>query len=111
MPTLLAEALVEAALVGDNGKLRRLLGRGASADAVTSTGTTALYCAAVREDPGVVRLLLGAGADPNKESTGDGEGTPLCGAASWGYAEVIRELLKHGADPNQREDHGKGSRP
>lgn len=88
-----------------------LLRKGAPPNAVGLTGTTAVYAAALHADPTVVRLLLEAGADPNVESTDDGEGTPLCAAACWGYDEVVRELLAHGADPGQREDGGRGYSP
>jgi uncharacterized protein len=48
-------------------------------------------------------MLLAEGADPNVRSP-DGEGTPLCAAACHGEAEIVRELLSHGADPDLKED-------
>ena len=49
---------------------------------------------------GVVRLLLGAGADPNKVR--DKYGTfPLFMAAQNGHSEPVRLLLEGGADPNK----------
>ncbi|MER7972702.1 ankyrin repeat domain-containing protein, partial [Streptomyces sp. NPDC096080] len=39
------------------------------------------------------------------------EGTPLCAAAAWGRADVVRLLLAHGADPDLREDAGTGHSP
>lgn len=39
---------------------------------------------------------------------GESEGTPLCAAAAWGYTEIVRTLLDHGADPNQIENPGEG---
>ena len=62
--------------------------------------------AAVQGEAEIVGMLLEAGADPNKESAGESEGTPLCAAASWGHAEVVRLLLRHGADPNLVERTG-----
>src|SRR5205085_9692461 len=48
---------------------------------------------------------LCAGADANLLSAGPGgEGTPLCAAACWGYVDVVRSLLAHGADVDQGED-------
>ncbi|WP_432956496.1 hypothetical protein [Micromonospora haikouensis] len=35
----------------------------------------------------------------------------MTGAAAWGHADIVRELLTHGADPNLREDHGTGLSP
>ena len=45
----------------------------------------------------VVRLLLEAAANPNKEGTA-GEGTPLCAASARGGAEIVRLLLGVAAD-------------
>jgi hypothetical protein len=56
-----------------------------------------LVLAAIGCHPGVVRLLLDAGADPNRS---DGAGSPLVFAAIGGDPECIRLLLRHGADPN-----------
>jgi uncharacterized protein len=111
MPRALAELLIEACTDGDPAKVATLLGRGAPANAVSETGTTALYAAALQPDAAVVRLLLDAGASPNDESAGDVEGTPLCAAGCWGHDDVVMELLAHGADPNQREDGGRGYSP
>jgi ankyrin repeat protein len=66
-------------------------------------GSTPLYTAAVQGETEIVRLLLEAGADPNRESGGQSEGTPLCAAASWGRTDVVWLLLQHGADPNLAE--------
>lgn len=103
--------LVDACFEGDPRRVAALLSKGALPNAVSPTGTTAVYAAALHVDSAIVRLLLEAGADPNVESTGDGEGTPLCAAACWGYHDVVRELLVHGAEPGQREDGGLGYSP
>jgi ankyrin repeat protein len=50
--------------------------------------------------PAVVRLLLGAGADPNARTEGASGETPLHWAASSDDAEVARALLDGGADPD-----------
>lgn len=47
----------------------------------------------------LVRLLMYAGADPNRSSVG---WTPLRAAAYHGAAEVVAELLRRGADVNGR---------
>jgi ankyrin repeat protein len=69
MPRSLAELLIEASLLGDSRRVAALLKKGASPNAVDSSGTTAVYAAALHADSTVVRLLLEAGADPNIEST------------------------------------------
>ncbi|MFG3438861.1 ankyrin repeat domain-containing protein [Nonomuraea sp. NPDC047897] len=102
------DRLVTAVATGAAATVGRLLGRGVSADTPDSYGSTALYRAAVQGDAGIVRMLLAAGADPDRESGGDGEGLPLCGAASWGHVEVVRALLDAGADPDRREAAGAG---
>jgi uncharacterized protein len=98
------ETLVEAVAAGDAKAVATMLENGMPPDS-RHDGTTALYTAAVAGDAGLVELLLRAGADANLLSAGPGgEGTPLCAAACWGYVDVVRRLLSHGADPNQPED-------
>jgi ankyrin repeat protein len=98
------ETLVEAVAAGDAKAVATMLENGVPPDS-RHDGTTALYTAAVAGDESLVELLLRAGADPNLLSAGPGgEGTPLCAAACWGYVDVLRSLLAHGADPDQAED-------
>jgi ankyrin repeat protein len=49
---------------------------------------------------GAARLLLEAGADPDR--TGSEDFTPLMAAAMNGHVEVLRLLLARGADVNAR---------
>ncbi|MFG3104027.1 ankyrin repeat domain-containing protein [Streptomyces sp. NPDC048182] len=107
----LSARLVEAALVDDLLRVRRLLRSGAPAETADAAGTTPLYQASVNGSAGIVRELLAAGAAPDTESGTGSEGTPLCAAACWGHTEAVRALLEHGADPNLREDHGTGWAP
>lgn len=96
-----------AAILGSHiTRVASLLQRGAPVNATDKYGTTPLYAAAVQGETEIVRMLLGAGADPNRESEGETEGTPLCAAASWGRTEIVRLLLQHGADPNAIEHKG-----
>lgn len=53
----------------------------------------------------VVALLLQYGADPNTRQQGGW--TPLQGAAHLGDAEMVRNLLEHGADRAAANDEGK----
>ncbi|MEV6418835.1 ankyrin repeat domain-containing protein [Streptomyces sp. NPDC051662] len=84
----------------------RLLRAGVSAESTDETGETILYRAAVSDVPGLVRLLLTAGADPRRASGRDGGDLPLCGAACGGHTEVVRALLAAGAPPDGREEFG-----
>ncbi|AGK76544.1 ankyrin repeat domain-containing protein [Streptomyces microflavus] len=94
------------ALYEDENAVVRALRAGAQAESSDEEGTTALYLAAVQNLPEAVRLLLAAGADPDRAS---GEGTadlPLCGAACGGHTEVVEALLSAGARPDLREEFG-----
>jgi len=90
------ERLLEAAYRGDLAAARRALAGGASANFRARSGTTPLYAAAVQGNGPMVRLLLEAGADPDRQATGDTEGTPLCAAASWDHAEAVQALPEAG---------------
>ncbi|MFJ4822421.1 ankyrin repeat domain-containing protein [Streptomyces bacillaris] len=94
------------ALYEDDDAVVRALRAGARAESSDEEGTTALYLAAVHDRPGAVRLLLAAGADPDRASGPEGSDLPLCGAACGGHTEVVRALLAAGARPDLREEFG-----
>ncbi|MGJ6960369.1 ankyrin repeat domain-containing protein [Streptosporangium sp. G11] len=96
--------LVSAATIRKVEEVRRLLDGAVHPDEPNEDGSTALYRAAVQGDAGIVRMLLAAGADPDRESGGDSEGLPLCAAACWGHVEIVVALLDADADPDRRED-------
>ncbi|QIQ05272.1 ankyrin repeat domain-containing protein [Streptomyces liangshanensis] len=105
-PTAGVHGLFEAVLSGADDTVVHLLRAGVPADATDDDGQSALYLAAVSDEPGLVRLLLAAGADPERGSGPDGADLPLCGAASGGHTEVVRALLAAGARPDRREAFG-----
>lgn len=105
----LSNRLVIAVHYADLEATRRLLRAGADADRPDADGTTPLYAAAVRGDADIAEVLLGAGADPNRESGNGDEGLPLCAAAVWAHDDAVGVLLAGGADPNLREDGGFGN--
>jgi ankyrin repeat protein len=90
----------------DAERVASLLAAGVSAGARNEYGTTPLYWAAIEGGSWMIGLLLTAGADPKEASGGEGEGTPLCGAACFGLRSAARTLVKGGADPNQPEQFG-----
>ncbi|WP_137990004.1 ankyrin repeat domain-containing protein [Streptomyces vilmorinianum] len=97
--------LFDAILDGDADSVVRLLRSGVSPEA-DDEGETALYRAALANEPGIVRLLLAAGADPARGSGEQAGDLPLCGAACGGHTEVVRALLAAGAQPDQPEEYG-----
>jgi hypothetical protein len=105
-PTAGVHDLFEAVRGGADDAVVRLLRTGASAEATDEYGETALYLASVSDEPGMVRLLLTAGADPERAGGQDGGDLPLCGAACGGHTEVVRALLAAGAAPDRREAFG-----
>ncbi|MEU3608315.1 ankyrin repeat domain-containing protein [Streptomyces sp. NPDC035033] len=98
--------LFEAIGDGDEDAVVRALRAGADPEAVDDDGETALYRAAVADEPGIARLLLAAGADPGRASGPDGGDLPLCGAACGGHTGTVRALLAAGAPPDQEEEFG-----
>ncbi|MEI7029835.1 ankyrin repeat domain-containing protein [Streptomyces pratensis] len=94
------------ALYEDENAVVRALRAGARAEASDEEGTTALYLASVQDRPGAVRLLLAAGADPDRASGPGASDLPLCGAACGGHTEVVEALLSAGARPDLREEYG-----
>ncbi|MFD8943951.1 ankyrin repeat domain-containing protein, partial [Streptomyces californicus] len=94
------------ALYEDENAVVRALRAGASAESSDEEGTTALYLASVQDRPEAVRLLLAAGADPDRASGPEAGDLPLCGAACGGHTEVVEALLSAGARPDLREQFG-----
>ena len=77
----------------------------------TSRNGAPLHNAAKNGHEVVVKLLLGAGADPNQTtkiapSLSTVEETPLHRAVELSYPNVVRLLLDAGADPNKRGKYG-----
>lgn len=83
-----------------------MLRAGVSAESVDEDGASALYLAAVSDRPGAVRLLLAAGADPDRACGPESGDLPLCGAACGGHTEVVEALLAAGARPDLPEQFG-----
>jgi ankyrin repeat protein len=101
-------ALHYAAFFGQQDAARILLERGAAVGLVARNATihvTPLHSAASGAHPGIVRLLLEHGADPNAGQ--DGGFTPLHSAAANDDRESVEALLEAGGDPALANDEGK----
>ncbi len=92
------DTVSDAAMTGDLASVERLLADGADVNAPQGDGTTALHWAAYREDLGMARLLLDAGARTGV-TTRLGDMTPLFMASKVGHAPMIELLIAAGADP------------
>ncbi|MFD3923450.1 ankyrin repeat domain-containing protein [Streptomyces sp. NPDC058595] len=100
------DELFSAVYEGRDDAVVALLRSGVPAEATDRDGQSVLYAAAVSDEPGAVRVLLAAGADPERASGPDGGDLPLCGAACGGHTEVVLALLAAGARPDRREAYG-----
>lgn len=115
----------EAASMGDDRQVAALLAKGLPPDTFDRLGHTAMYYACFNKQPKIVRLLLDHGADPGLATKkgrsplgasverGDAESvemllaagakqTPVALHEACGrkYPEVVKALLKYGANPN-----------
>ena len=98
------DMLVSAASTGNSEVVQRMIGIGADVDwQDVVTGNTALTVAVNAGSLDTVRLLLGAGADPNVASR---TGPPLLHAATGGKLDIVDALLGADADVNARWDDG-----
>src|SRR5258705_12579307 len=95
------EAFKQAAGRGDLATVRAFLAAGMPVDAETNTGTALIHAI---DNPTMVEALLAAGAKVNGPQPEPGDLTPLIAAASFGQADVVRVLLRAGADPNFRSN-------
>jgi ankyrin repeat protein len=101
-------ALHYAAFFGQEEAARILVERGAETGLVArhaSIHVTPLHSAASGGHPGIVKLLLEHGADPNAAQ--DGGFTPLHSAAQNDDRESVEALLEAGADPALGTDDGR----
>lgn len=100
-------ALLFAARVGDLESARMLLAAGANVNDALPDGAPALIVAAHSGQGATAMLLLEKGADPNAAAIGY---TALHAAVLRGDYDLVRALLKHGANPNAQILRGTPSR-
>lgn len=92
-------ALLQAIVEQDQEKIRELLATGVSPDVSNQNGETPLMAAAYLGDEEITRILLEAGADPDKKERRWGN-TALMYASFQGNLEVVEMLLDFKADPD-----------
>ena len=99
--------LSQAVTYGYPDVTRALIAAGASAAVSESSGINLLHWAAMTNHPEVIPVLAQAGAQVN--ATDEFNYTPLMYAATidFGDAEVVKALLKAGADSKIRNDQGR----
>jgi uncharacterized protein len=111
--------LLRAAKAGDIEAMKLLLAHGAKVDLANSLGVTPLMAAAglrsneidtrgkyITEKDAIasIDLLVASGADVN--ALDDIGQSALYGAAYWGWNDVIKNLVGHGADLSIKDAHG-----
>lgn len=109
-PRVGVRALQEAAVRGHDGVAALLLAHGVPPDACDPQWVcTALMAAARYHHVETCRVLLDAGADPNRTTADDAGRTALHWAVGLEARAALtcRVLLEHGADPNRVDSGGK----
>lgn len=94
--------LLDASYGGSVAEVKRLLDMGADINTKNEFGLTPFELAVVGNNCSVAEYFLQLGQNPNIERGG---GTPLMSAAANGNMELLKLLLKYGADP---DSHGDG---
>ncbi|MFZ2586806.1 MAG: ankyrin repeat domain-containing protein [Alphaproteobacteria bacterium] len=99
-----AEGLMNAARKGDKQAEFTYVSLGMAVDTQNAFGSTALYAAAESNQPGVVKLLIAAGANPNLANTQNM--TPLMRAVEQNLPGMVELLMALGADPQSSNSEG-----
>lgn len=96
--------LIEAAMLGRLGALKRALSRGADVNLRDDIGRTPLMWTAMTGHPRIARYLIKVGAKVDIHD--DGKWTALMQAADYGHDNVVRVLLRAGARVNAENNAG-----
>ena len=99
--------IFEAATLGDLPRLRTLLTNNAAlAKAYSNDGFTALHLATFFGQPETAEELLRHGADVNAVATNPMKVAVINSAAASGRADLVKMVLRAGANPNARQMMG-----
>lgn len=107
------EQLLQAVEQGNLAQVKRLLQEGASVNASTPSGLTALSLALMRGQDEIALLLIEHGASLGaRDRTGylremNPGNSPAYYAAVYGRTRVIKAMLEWGVSPNQRDRNGR----
>ena len=102
-----ALTIFEASATGKINNILRLLARDPQlVNAYAEDGFQPLGLASFFGHLEVAEYLVKAGAPVNSQSRNGLKAAPIQSAAAAGYADIVNMLLKHGADPNVREQGG-----
>ncbi len=97
----------EAAALGDAPRLRSLLREHPDLVCTYSAdGFTPLHFACFFGQPGAAEELLNHGADPNAVATNGSKLAVINSAAASGNAELVKMLLREGANPDAQQEGG-----
>lgn len=103
-------SVIDAVEAGDFNRLQQLIQRGASLNAKTRSGITALSLAVIRGETQIARYLIERGATLDaRDKSGDpmspGHGV-IHWAAIYGRTEILEMLLDRGFAPDTRDKNG-----
>lgn len=110
---VLNEQLMAAVEQGDRAQVEALLRQGASVNANTRSGLTALTVAIMRGQDEIALLLIANGASLGaRDRTGylremNPGNSPAYYAAVYGRTRVLKAMLEAGVSPNQRDRNGR----
>jgi ankyrin repeat protein len=112
-PVPINTAIARAAMRGDVEMIIMLLGRGATLNDLEKSdlgeGSAAFLVSVIRGDTNLASFLLerGAGVETRFAGRVAPQGsTPLMCAAWWGFPEMVKLLLRHGASLEERDSEG-----
>jgi ankyrin repeat protein len=100
------DSVLHAAVRGGHVRcVKALLAKGANINVQNFGGNTALTLAAWGGHVGCIEALLAKGADINARGSDDGS-TALHTAVQYSWVDVVKMLMRHGADPAIKDDGG-----